>query len=116
LAGILPFLLIILVFWFLILRPQRRRQQELAATQKGVTVGTEVMLTSGIFGRVASLDDQTINVEIAPGTTVRVVRQAVARVVDEPAGTVTDHPDQLPGTTDGAGEGPGGTETDDPRL
>ena len=83
LAGLLPFVLIALVFYFLIMRPQRRRQQTLAATQSTLAPGVEVMLTSGIFGRVASLEDETIQLEISPGTQVKVSRQAVVRVVDE---------------------------------
>jgi preprotein translocase subunit YajC len=84
LAGFLPFVLIALVFWFLIVRPQRRRQQDLASTQSTLGVGSEVMLGSGIFGRVASLDDETIGLELSPGTTVKVARQAVVKVLDRP--------------------------------
>jgi preprotein translocase subunit YajC len=98
-AGLLPFVLIALVFYFLILRPQRRRQQTLAVTQSTLAPGVEVMLTSGIFGRVASLDDETIQLELSPGTRVKVSRQAVARVVaerkpgpDDPPGDPPDDP------------------------
>jgi preprotein translocase subunit YajC len=90
-AGFLPFVLIALVFWFLIVRPQRRRQHELASTQSSLGVGREVMLGSGIFGTVASLDDETIRLEVSPGTTVKVARQAVVKVLDEPAGHDTGH-------------------------
>ena len=83
LAGFLPFVLIALVFWFLIVRPQRRRQQALAATQSSLGLGSEVMLGSGIFGRVASLDDETIQLELAPGTVVKVSRQAIVKVLDD---------------------------------
>jgi preprotein translocase subunit YajC len=82
LAGFLPFVLIALVFWFLIVRPQRRRQQQLASTQAALGPGTEVMLGSGIFGTVASLDDETLRIEVAPGTVVKVARQAVVRVIE----------------------------------
>jgi preprotein translocase subunit YajC len=82
LAGFLPFVLIALVFWFLIVRPQRRRQQALAATQAALGIGSEVMLGSGIFGRVASLDDETIQLEVSPGTSIKVSRAAIVRVVD----------------------------------
>jgi len=81
LAGLLPFVLIALVFWLLIVRPQRRRARDLANTQSALQVGSEVMLTSGIFGRVASLEDQTLHLELSPGTVVKVSRQAVVRVV-----------------------------------
>jgi preprotein translocase subunit YajC len=84
LAGFLPFVLIALVFWFLIVRPQRRRQHELAATQSSLGPGAEVMLGSGIFGTVASLDEETLQIELAPGTVVKVARQAVVRVIDNP--------------------------------
>jgi len=83
-AGLLPFVLIALVFYMLIMRPQRRRQRDLASTQSSLVPGVEVMLTSGIFGRVASLDDQTVQLELSPGTVVKVSRQAVVRVVEEP--------------------------------
>ena len=50
LGSLLPFVLIALVFWLLIVRPQRRRQQELSSTQASLGPGVEVMLGSGIFG------------------------------------------------------------------
>ena len=84
LAGFLPFVLIALVFWFLIVRPQRRRQQDLASTQSSLGPGAEVMLGSGIFGTVTSLDEETLQIELAPGTVVKVARQAVVRVIDTP--------------------------------
>jgi preprotein translocase subunit YajC len=82
LAGFLPFVLIALVFWFLIVRPQRRRQHDLAATQSALGVGTEVMLGSGIYGTVASVEDDTLHLQVAPGTIVKVARQAVVKVID----------------------------------
>ena len=101
LAGFLPFVLIALVFWFLIVRPQRRRQQELASTQSALGVGTEVMLGSGIYGTVASVEDDTLHLQVAPGTTVKVARQAVVKVIDrsETPGVPTD-PDMGPADPD----------------
>ena len=81
LATFIPFVLIVLVFWFLVIRPARKRQQEMAQIQSSVAPGTEVMLGSGIFGTVVSVEDDTVRLEIAPGTTVKVARQAVVRVV-----------------------------------
>lgn len=83
LASLLPFVLIVAVFWFLVLRPARRQQQKLAATQAAVHVGGQVMLGSGFYGTVMSVGDDTLQLEIAPGTTVTVARQAVVRVIDE---------------------------------
>ena len=99
LANLLPFVLIALVFWLLIVRPQRRRARDLADTQSALQVGSEVMLTSGIFGRVASLEDQTLHLELSPGTVVKVSRQAVVRVVVDDEHDLTDgeHRDDRPG-------------------
>lgn len=90
LGAFLPLILIVLVFWVLVIRPQRKRQQQLTQTQKGLEIGTEVMLGSGIFGTVVSVADETVRVEVAPGTTIKVARQAVVRVV-------TPQPESRPG-------------------
>ncbi|MGZ5371640.1 preprotein translocase subunit YajC [Aeromicrobium sp.] len=78
----LPLVLLVLVFWFLILRPMRKRQQQFAATQKSIAAGSRVMLASGIFGDVISVEDETVELKISPETTVTVLRQAIARVVE----------------------------------
>lgn len=72
---------IALLFWLLLIRPQARRQRELAHMQSTLEVGDEVMLTSGVFGTITALDDEAAHVEIAPGTVVKVVRGAVGTVV-----------------------------------
>lgn len=82
LSGILPLLLIVLVFWFLVIRPSRKRQQEMNRVQATVEVGAEIMLGSGIYGTVVASGDDTIQVEISPGTSVKVARHAVVRVVE----------------------------------
>ncbi|MDQ3616789.1 MAG: preprotein translocase subunit YajC [Actinomycetota bacterium] len=82
LGGILPLVLIVLVFWLLVIRPARKRQQEQSRIQASVEAGSEVMLSSGIFGTVVAVADDTLKVELSPGTPVKVARQAVARIVD----------------------------------
>ena len=54
----------------------------MAATQSALGVGTEVMLGSGIYGTVASVEDDTLHLQVAPGTIVKVARQAVVKVID----------------------------------
>ena len=80
-ASLLPFVLIVLVFWFLVVRPARNQQKRLSATQGAVQVGSQVMLGSGIYGTVAEVGDDTVELEIAPGTRVKVAKQAVVRVI-----------------------------------
>jgi len=100
LGSLLPFVLIALVFWLLIMRPQRKRQQDLRSTQSNLGVGSEVMLGSGIYGRVVSLDDETLRLELSPGNQVKVARQAVVRVID-PVDPVVDSGPELEGGDDG---------------
>lgn len=95
LAQLLPFLLIILVFWFLVIRPARNQQKKLAQTQSSLQVGSEVMLGSGFYGRVVEIGDETLQLELAPGTVVRVARQAVVRVISS-----EDRVDERPEGTD----------------
>jgi preprotein translocase subunit YajC len=93
LAQFLPFLLIILVFWFLVIRPARNQQKKLAQTQASVQIGSEVMLGSGFYGPVVEIGDETVQLEIAPGTAVRVARQAVVRVITPEDRVVEERPE-----------------------
>ena len=74
---------IALVFWLLLIRPQVRRQRELAHLQSTLEVGDEVMLTSGVFATIRSLEDAVAEVEIADGVTIRVARGAIGQLVPE---------------------------------
>lgn len=76
----LPLVLLALVFWLLILRPMRKRQQAFKETQGAIGVGSKVMLGSGIYGEVVSVIDDKAELRIAPGTTITVARAAIARV------------------------------------
>lgn len=101
LEQVLPFLLIAVAFWFLLIRPQRKRQLQLLETQNSVAPGLEVMLGSGLFGRVQSTTDEHVFLEVAPGTVIKVARAAVVRVVEaEPVDEreATAEPRDLPGT------------------
>jgi preprotein translocase subunit YajC len=86
LAGLLPLVAIALLFWLLIIRPASRRQKDQVRMQSSLNLGDEVMLTSGIFGKVTELTDDRLMVDIAPGVTIRVARGAIGSVVptDEP--------------------------------
>ncbi len=94
LAAILPFLAIAVLFWFLAIRPQQRRARELQAMQQALSVGDEVMLTSGVYGTLTEIDEETIRVEIAPGVTITVARGAVGRRIDEPGEGHTPAPEE----------------------
>jgi len=91
-GTLIPLLLIVLVFWLLVIRPAKKRQQEMSRIQNSVQVGSEVMLGSGIYGTVASIGDDTLNLAVAPGTEIKVARQAVVRVVDGATAQGLDRP------------------------
>jgi preprotein translocase subunit YajC len=80
-VSLLPLVAIALLFWLLIIRPASKRQKDQARMQSAVTVGEQVMLTSGIFGTVTELTDDGLLLEIAPGVVVRVARGAVGSIV-----------------------------------
>jgi preprotein translocase subunit YajC len=95
LAGFLPILGIILIFWLLLIRPAQRRQRQLSSVQDALAVGDPVLTSSGIFGTVASVADDKVGLEVAPGVVITVARAAVVGVTrteepDEPESTATD--------------------------
>lgn len=91
LAALLPLVAILALFWFMVVRPQQRRQREVAALQSSIEVGQRVMMSSGIYGTVRSVTDETARLEIAPGTEIQIARAAIARI-DEPDHGVIDGP------------------------
>ena len=92
LVSLLPIVGIALLFWLLIIRPASRRQKELVRMQSALSTGDEVMLTSGIFGRLTATGDEHLTVEVAEGVTIKVARGAVAQVVQQ--ALVTDEPEE----------------------
>jgi preprotein translocase subunit YajC len=70
--------------WFFLIRPQRRRQLEQAQLQDSLAEGDEILTAGGIHGTVRGIEDEVVEVEIAPGTIIRLDRRAVAAVVQEP--------------------------------
>ena len=84
LASFLPLVAIALLFWLLVVRPASRRQKAVARLQADLQPGQRVMLTSGIYGIVRSLTEDSARVEIAPGTEIEVVRAAIGAVEESP--------------------------------
>ncbi|MGH2580917.1 MAG: preprotein translocase subunit YajC [Actinomycetota bacterium] len=87
LSLLFPLVLLGGVFYFLLLRPNRTRQRQQQSLLESLKIGDEVMTAGGIFGSLKAIDeeDDTVTVEIAPGTEVRMLRRAIAqRLVDEP--------------------------------
>jgi len=81
LVSLLPLVAIALLFWLMIIRPASRRQKDQIRMQSSLTLGDQVVLTSGIFGTITELTDERLMVEVAPGVAVRVARGAIGSVV-----------------------------------
>ena len=84
--SFLPLILIFVVFYFLLIRPQAKRAKEHRAMIAALEVGTEVVTSGGILGKITELGDQIITVEIADGVRVKVQRHTIAQVF--PKGTL----------------------------
>ena len=80
LAALVPLAAILALFWFMVIRPQQRRQKEVRALQSGIQVGQRVMMSSGVFGTITSITDDRARLEIAPGTEIEIARAAIAKV------------------------------------
>lgn len=79
-------LLLIIVFYFLLIRPQSKRAKEHRALINSITVGDEVMTTGGIMGRVVRLKDNFVVIDISKGMEITLQKGAIASVL--PKGTI----------------------------
>ena len=102
--ALLPFALILVAFYFLILRPQRARAKQAEQLQAKLAPGAEIMTTSGIFATVLEIRDDSVVVEVSPGSTLRITKAAVGRVIATDVEDADDADDADP-TTD-AVDGP----------
>lgn len=78
------FVLMAVLLWFMLIRPQRRRAVAAATLQRSLEVGQRVMTSSGLFGTIVELSDQEVTLEVAPGTHTTWVRAAIASVATTP--------------------------------
>ncbi|AUJ63779.1 preprotein translocase subunit YajC [Aestuarium zhoushanense] len=86
--GIVPFILIFGIMYFLLIRPQQKKVKEHQAMVAALRRGDQVVTQGGIIGKVSKVkDDNEIEIEIAAGVNVRIVRSTIAQVVSktEPA-------------------------------
>ena len=91
LVGILPWVLIFLIFYLLMIRPQQRRVKEHQAMIAAVKKGDEVITAGGIRARVTRVvDEREIEAEIAQGVKVRLVRSTLSSVINPAAPAAND--------------------------
>ncbi|MCG3186539.1 MAG: hypothetical protein IOMNBAOH_01096 [Rhodocyclaceae bacterium] len=86
LMGMLPLIIMAVVLWFLMIRPQMKRTKEHRAMLGGLQKGDEVVTQGGIAGRISRMGENYLHVEIADGVEIAVQKQAIATLL--PKGTL----------------------------
>ncbi|WP_066520476.1 preprotein translocase subunit YajC [Sphingobium cloacae] len=82
LVQMLPLVLIFVIFWFLLIRPQQKRMKDHKAKIDAVKKGDQIVTGGGLVGKVVRVDDVYVDVELAPGMKVKAVRGTLSDVVD----------------------------------
>jgi len=86
LLGFVPLIIIFVIFYFLIIRPQVKRAKDHKKLTESVSKGDEVVTGGGLLGKVTEVNDNFITLEVAEGVEVKVQKQSVASLV--PKGTI----------------------------
>jgi len=81
-TQLIPLILIMLIFWFLLIRPQQKKAKEHRSMVEGLKKGDKVMTNGGIYGSITDVKDDFLKVEIAEGVRVKIQRDAVAALSD----------------------------------
>lgn len=79
LMSLLPLLLIVVIFYFFMIRPQMKRQKELREFREALKKGDKVVTSGGIYGKIVSIQDNTIDMEIADGVKIKIDKSAVLK-------------------------------------
>ena len=91
-------LALLALMWFMLIRPQRRRQQDAQRLLETIGVGKEIVTAGGLYGTVTAVDGDEVRVEIADGLEVRIAKRAVAGVVSEDEEPEETAPEETPAT------------------
>jgi preprotein translocase subunit YajC len=75
--GVLPFAVILGIFYFLILMPMKKRQKKVQEFQSNLSVGDRIVTTGGIYGQVMKLNEKTVQVQIADKVRIEIARAAI---------------------------------------
>ena len=83
--AFLPLLFAFGLMWLVMIRPQQRRMRQHQALVSSLELGDEVLTSSGLYGTVASIEDDMVGLEVAPGVSVRVLRSSIGQRLAPPA-------------------------------
>ncbi len=88
LMGFLPLIVIFVVFYFLLIRPQSKKAKEHREMVAALAKGDEVVTNGGMLGKITNVGDNFVELDVAEGVTVKVQRNAVANLM--PKGTIKE--------------------------
>jgi preprotein translocase subunit YajC len=94
-AQFIIFALMIAFFYFLIIRPQRRRIQAQQSLQRALQLGDEIVTIGGLHGVIRRFDGDVVTIELSPGTEARINRGAIARRVEPDLPEAIDEPAEI---------------------
>lgn len=77
-GSFLPLIIILALLWLVLLRPQQKRAKNRREMLSRLEVGDEVLMSSGVYGRIASFDEQTVLLDIADNVRIKVTRDSIA--------------------------------------
>ncbi|MBD0324470.1 MAG: preprotein translocase subunit YajC [Aldersonia sp.] len=90
-ANLLFLVAIVVVFYLMLIRPQQRKAKQHQELVKSTDVGDRIVTIGGIHGTVETMDEETVRIEVAPGTVITMARAAIARkLVDADTGGADD--------------------------
>ena len=92
LGMFVPKILILVMFYFILIRPQRKQQKAQEEMRKGIRVGDKVVTIGGIHGLVSGMTDKTVSVKVADGMSMKFDRSAIAS--SEAKGSGKDEPEE----------------------
>ncbi|MDM8538879.1 preprotein translocase subunit YajC [Desulfobacterales bacterium HSG17] len=82
-AGFLPIIILFVIFYFLLIRPQQKKAKEHREMISDLKKGVRIITSGGIYGTIISIDDSTIGLEIAEKVKIKITRGNVAAVVSD---------------------------------
>ena len=94
--GYVFILVLLALMWFMLIRPQRRRQLEAQKLVDSLEVGKEIVTAGGLYGTVTEIHDDEVRMEVADGVEVRVAKRAVAGVISGDEAPEEEEPAEQP--------------------
>jgi preprotein translocase, yajC subunit len=84
-SGMILIIAMIVIFYFFMIRPQSKKQKEIKKAREALGKGDKVVTAGGIHGTIREVADQTVLIDIAPNTTVKIDKGSIYPVVEQPA-------------------------------